>query len=173
MAGSFSTASALNAARHGRGTIRQVDEFRPQEKNLSHTPAGIDPAPGPARQDREAPSAVAVEGWRYHHIGIPTETPRPGERYFAHLKVHVSGFESSPYGIQWMRFDADAPYPEIIKSVPHVAFEVDDLAAALEGKEILVPPNCPGEGITVAMILDDGAPVELLEFQAGNATVGA
>jgi hypothetical protein len=117
-----------------------------------------------ARQDREAPSAIAVEGWRYHHMGIPTQTPRPGEIHLPHLKIHVAGFESSPYGIQWMRFDADAPYPEIIKTVPHVAFEVDDLAAALEGKEILTPPNSPSEGVTVAMILDHGAPVELLEF---------
>ena len=59
-----------------------------------------------------------------------------------------------------------APYPEVVKSVPHVAFEVDDLAAALEGKEILIQPNSPGEGITVAFILDDGAPVELLEFRS-------
>jgi hypothetical protein len=63
-----------------------------------------------------------------------------------------------------MRFDADAPYPEIVKTLPHVAFEVDDLAAALEGKEILTPPNSPSKGVTVAMILDHGAPVELLEF---------
>lgn len=83
----------------------------------------------------------------------------------AGLKMHVSGFESSPYGIQWMRFDEDSPFPGILKTVPHVAFEVDDLAAALEGKEILVPPNSPCEGITVAMIIDDGAPVELLAFQ--------
>jgi hypothetical protein len=81
------------------------------------------------------------------------------------LKVHVSGFESSPYGIQWMRFDTDAPYPEIVRSVPHVAFMVDDLAQALAGREILIPPNCPSEGVTVAMILADGAPVELLEFR--------
>jgi hypothetical protein len=118
-----------------------------------------------ARRDREAPSAVAVDGWRYHHTGIPTRTPRAGERYLPGLKVYVSGFESSPYGIEWMRFDADAPYPEILKTVPHIAFEVDDLAAALVGKEILTPPNCPCQGITVAMILDDGAPVELMEFQ--------
>ena len=117
-----------------------------------------------ARQDHEPPSAIAVEGWRYHHIGIPTQTPRQGEIYLPELKIHVSGFESSPCGIQWMRFDADAPYPEIVKTVPHVAFEVDNLAAALEGKEILMPPNSPSEGVTVAMILDHGAPVELLEF---------
>jgi hypothetical protein len=80
--------------------------------------------------------------------------------------MYVSGFETSPYGIQWMRFDADAPFPDIIKTLPHVAFEVDDLAAALKGKEILTPPNCPCEGITVAMIIDNGAPVELLAFQS-------
>ena len=117
-----------------------------------------------SRQGHEPPSAIAVAGWRYHHIGIPTQTPHPGEIHVPHLKIHVAGFESSPCGIQWMRFDADAPYSEIIKTVPHVAFEVDDLATALEGKEILTPPNSPSEGVTVAMILDHGAPVELLEF---------
>ena len=63
-----------------------------------------------------------------------------------------------------MRFDADAPYPEMVKTVPHVAFEVDDLAEALKGKEILTAPNSPSEGVMVAMIVDNGAPVELLAF---------
>ncbi len=79
--------------------------------------------------------------------------------------MHVSGFESSPYGIEWMRFDSDAPFREIIGLVSHVAFEVDDLEAALGGKESLIPPNCSSEGVTVAMIIDNGAPVELLEFR--------
>ena len=108
---------------------------------------------------------IAVQGWRYHHIGIPTKTQRPGEQYLAAFKMYVSGFESSPYGIQWMRFDADSCLPEMVKFVPHVAFEVDNLEAALRGKEILVPPNCPSAGVKVAMIIDNGAPVELLEFQ--------
>ncbi len=127
------------------------------------------------RQGHEAPRATAVDGWRYHHLGIPTRTPHPGELYLPHLKLYVSGFESSPYGIEWMRFDDDAPYPEIVKTVPHVAFEVDDLAAALVGKEILTPPNSPCEGIMVAMILDNGAPVELMEFRkdAQKAEAGA
>lgn len=108
---------------------------------------------------------MAENGWRYHHLGIPSATEHPGELYLPELKVYVSGFESSPYGVQWMRFDADAPFPEVVKTVPHVAFEVDDLAAALVGREILIEPNSPSEGVTVAMILADGAPVELLEFR--------
>ncbi len=117
-----------------------------------------------ARQDREAPAAIAADGWRFHHVGIPTQTPRPGEQHLPGLKIHVAGFESSPYGIQWMRFDPDAPYPEIVMTVPHVAFEVDGPGAALKGKEILLDPSSPSEGVTAAMILDNGAPVELLEF---------
>jgi hypothetical protein len=63
-----------------------------------------------------------------------------------------------------MRFDPDAPYPEVIKTIPHVAFEVDDLASALVGQEILIAPNSPIEGLKAAMILDHGAPIELMEF---------
>lgn len=43
---------------------------------------------------------------RYHHIGIPTDEPREGERYDQDLKFYSSGYESSPYGIEWMRFEA-------------------------------------------------------------------
>jgi hypothetical protein len=63
-----------------------------------------------------------------------------------------------------MRFDADSPYPEAVKTIPHVAFEVDDLATALIGQEILIAPNSPIAGLRVAMILDHGAPIELMEF---------
>lgn len=117
------------------------------------------------RGNSELPSVVTEEGWRYHHIGIPTQSSRPNEVHLPALKVYVSGFETSPYGIQWMRFEPDAPYPEIVKTLPHVAFEVQNLATALSGREVLIQPNRPSEGVTVAMILCDGAPVELLEFQ--------
>lgn len=112
------------------------------------------------------PTPIAKKGWRYHHVGIPTLTPRPGEVYVPHLLVHLAGFQTSPCGIQWMRFEPDAPYPEVVKTLPHVAFEVDDLATALLGQEILIPPNRPSAGVKVAMILDHGAPIELMEFSS-------
>ena len=99
---------------------------------------------------------------RYHHLGIPTTTPRPDETYLANFGVFISGYESSPYGIEWMRFEPDSPLPELVKTVPHVAFEVDDLARELEGHELLIAPNSPSAGVTVAFIVDNGAPVELL-----------
>ncbi len=120
------------------------------------------------RSDREPPAATSEYGWRYHHLGIPTSIPRSGEYYLEEFKVYVSGFEASPYGVQWMRFAADSPIHPLVQSVPHVAFEVDDLEAALQGKEILTAPNSPSEGVRVAMILDNGAPIELLEFRGAR-----
>src|SRR5512147_2221626 len=61
------------------------------------------------RKDHEPPAATARWGWRYHHTGIPTTETRPGEEYLPHFKMYVSGFAESPYGIEWMRFEADSP----------------------------------------------------------------
>ncbi len=117
------------------------------------------------RQSHEPPPVVARRGWRYHHLGIPTDVPRPDETYLEQFKLFVSGFPTSPYGIEWMRFEEDSPLHPLIKTLPHIAFEVDDLDAALEGEEILHPPGSPSEGVRAAMIVVDGAPVELISFR--------
>jgi hypothetical protein len=101
---------------------------------------------------------------RYHHIGIPTETPHDGESYLDKFKVFVSGFETSPYGVEWLRFEPGSPVCELVQKVPHVAFEVDDLDAAIAGQELLIAPNSPSAGVTVAFIIHNGAPVEFLQF---------
>ena len=117
------------------------------------------------REDHEPPPALAENGWRYHHLGIPTNSRHPGEVYLEQFKFYVSGFSSSPYGIEWMRFEPDSPVHELIKTVPHVAFEVDDLDAAIVGKQLLAPPSSPSEGVRAAMFIHNGAPVELIEFR--------
>lgn len=55
--------------------------------------------------------------------------------------------------------------PDLVKTVPHLAFEVDDLDAALEGKDVLLAPGVPSDGVRAAMIIHDGAPVELIAFR--------
>lgn len=108
---------------------------------------------------------------RYHHVGIPTEKKLPENDYIPRLKIYASGYNVSPYGIEWMKFDIDCNLPEIIKKVPHIAFVVDDLEEALAGKEILIGPNSPSEGVTVAFIVDNGAPVELMQFRSPDDEV--
>jgi len=101
---------------------------------------------------------------KYHHIGIPTQTPQPGETYLEKYRLFCTDHETNPFGIQWMRYEGDCPLPELVKTMPHVAFEVDDLQLALNGQEILIQPNNPSPGVLVAFILCDGAPVELLQI---------
>lgn len=101
---------------------------------------------------------------RYHHIGIPTDTPRRGETYLEQFKMYASGFETSPYGVEWLRFEPDSPLPELVKTVPHVAFVVDDLEAAIVAKDVLIQPNSPSAGVMVAFVVHDGTPIEFIQF---------
>lgn len=101
---------------------------------------------------------------RYNHIGIPTSEPQPGETYLEEYRLYCTDHDSNPFGIQWMRYEEGCPLPEMVRALPHVAFEVDDLQQALGGHEILIQPNSPSPGVLVAFIVCDGAPVEFLQF---------
>jgi hypothetical protein len=57
---------------------------------------------------------------KYHHIGIPTQQKLKNEIHHKHLKLYVSGYRKNPYGIEWMRYEDDAPYPELVKTVARV-----------------------------------------------------
>ena len=101
---------------------------------------------------------------KYHYLGIPTKRELPQEDYIPEYKVYASGYDESPYGIEWMKFEDGSDLPELVKTVPHVAFVVDDINEAIKGKEILIKSNSPSKGLTVAFIIDNGAPIELLQF---------
>lgn len=101
---------------------------------------------------------------KFNHVGIPTTERFDGEIPLPHLQVTVSDHQDNPFGIQWQRYWEGAPYPELVKSVPHVAFEVDDLEEALQGRHILIEPNSPSPGVRVAFIQVRGAPVELMQI---------
>ena len=85
---------------------------------------------------------MKLKGYRYHHIGIPTDQPVAGECYLEQLKMYAAGFENSRFGVEWLRFDDDCPLPELVKTVPHVAF-----------------------------IEHQGAPVEFLEFDDADSAI--
>jgi len=101
---------------------------------------------------------------RFHHVGIPTERALPTEARREDLKRSDAGYFDNPYGVEWHNFDEDNPLPELIRTMPHVGFVVDDLHQALQGKHIVLKPTSPADGVTVAFILDRGALVELMQF---------
>lgn len=100
---------------------------------------------------------------RFNHIGIPTTSHFEGEIPLPKLWMTVSDHKNNPFGIQWQRYECDAPYPEIVKTIPHVAFEVDDISQALKGHKVIIEPNSPIKGLIVAFIEVNGAPIELME----------
>lgn len=118
------------------------------------------------RHEFELPSCIENWGWKYHHLGIPTKTKMPNEKYLPQFGFYVSGFSTSPFGVEWMRFEEDSPIDTLIQTIPHLAFEVEDLDFELQNRDlkILSEPNSPAEGIRAAMIEHNGALIELIEF---------
>jgi len=116
------------------------------------------------RKDNEPPFAISKKGMRFHHIGIPTTEHKPEEKYLEQYKFYISGFDTSEFGIEWMRFEKDSTVSEIIQKVPHIAFEVDDLDAVIVDRKLIGEITSPSKGVRTAMILENGAPVEFIEF---------
>ncbi|MDR2495836.1 MAG: hypothetical protein LBD21_01755 [Tannerellaceae bacterium] len=119
------------------------------------------------RLDHELAECIEKWGWKYHHLGIPTTVERPNETYLPQFKFYVSGFPTSPFGIEWMRFDNDSPIHPLIQTVSHIAFEVSNPDDELAKRDfnVITQPNPPSEGVRVAMIEHNGAPIELIEFR--------
>jgi hypothetical protein len=124
------------------------------------------------RLDHELAECVEQWGWKYHHLGIPTKVKMPDERYIPHFKLYVSGFPTSPFGVEWMRFEADSQIHPLVQVIPHLAFEVNDLDYELANRKfnVITLPNPPSDGVRVAMIEHNGVPIELIEFEKNKKT---
>ncbi|MBT3377961.1 MAG: hypothetical protein HN742_01375 [Lentisphaerae bacterium] len=100
----------------------------------------------------------------FHHIGIPTDKKRENETYMEGAKLYVTDVADSEHKIEWLRFEDGSPMPEALQKVPHVAFKVDNVAEAMEGKPCLLEPFEAAPGVTVGFILEDDAPVEYMSI---------
>ena len=98
------------------------------------------------------------------HFGIPTDRPQADETHLVEAGVFITDAQASPNHIEWLRFEAHSPMPDLLKTVPHIAYEVDDLEAEMQGAEVLVEPFSPMEGVTVAFVIEEGAPIELMQM---------
>jgi hypothetical protein len=135
---------------------KKVREIRIKMKNI--------------RLENELAECIEKWGWKYHHSGIPTKEKMPDEKYLPQFGFCVSGFPTSPFGIEWMRFDSNSPISPLVQKVPHVAFEVCNLDYELARRKI-TESNPPSDGVRVAMIEHNGAPIELIEFERNRQNV--
>ncbi len=102
--------------------------------------------------------------YRFNHIGIPTTRKLKNEKYLPDLDIYVSGYEENEFNVEWMRYGKQCKAPDIVKRLPHVAFEVDDIFEAIKGHEVIIEPNAPSDGVIVAFILVNEAPIELMQW---------
>lgn len=102
---------------------------------------------------------------KYHHLGIPTDKPVESEVYLEAFKCYHYGYDNSEFGIEWMRYEDGCELPEIIKTIPHIAFEVDDIYEAIKGRKVIIEPNSPSEGNIVAFIEENGVPIEFIQVK--------
>ena len=102
--------------------------------------------------------------YRYSHLGIPTTEEHENEKYLDAYDIYLSGYGENEFNIEWMRFGENCKLPDIVKKLPHVAFEVDDIYEAIKNHDVIIEPNSSTEGITVAFVLVNDAPVEFVQF---------
>jgi hypothetical protein len=100
--------------------------------------------------------------YEFHHTGIPTSERKGEEKFSAAAGMYTSDNPGN-FRIQWHRYTKDSPLHPLIKTLPHVAFKVSDLQAAIEGEEVILGPYEPIDDYFVAMINDHGVPVELIQ----------
>jgi hypothetical protein len=99
----------------------------------------------------------------FHHMGVPTTEPKPGERFSEQFGMYTSDSDCKAARIQWHRFEKDSPLHPLIRTMPHAAFKVADLDASIRGSNVLLGPYEPIPNFRVAIIEDGGLPVELIQ----------
>lgn len=99
----------------------------------------------------------------FHHLGVQTTTPQPGEKYIEGAKVYITDPEADPYRMELLRFEAGSPMHPDVQTQPHAAFLVPSLEDELAGKEILIPPFDATPELRCAFIKHNGFVIEVME----------
>lgn len=99
---------------------------------------------------------------KYLHTGMIVGEKLPDMIYMEPLKVWVTDASKDKYAIEFLYFEVDSPMAAAIQEQPHVAYEVEDIDAALEGKSILWNKMDVG-GAYIAFVYDNDTVVEFYQ----------
>ncbi|WP_336984393.1 hypothetical protein [Cedecea sp. VD21] len=100
--------------------------------------------------------------YTFHHFGIPLQDSLTEGTYSEKAGMYTAD-NPGQFRVQWHRFTDESPLHPLLKTVPHVAFKVDNLSKAIEGEDVILGPYEPIDDFFVAVINDNGAPIELIE----------
>lgn len=100
---------------------------------------------------------------RFDHIGLPTDDTQPNEKWIEETRVWVTDPVAHPYKIEYLRYEPDSPVTGPVRTMPHIAFQVDNLEEEMGDAEVLLGPFRPTETLRVVFVLLDGAVFEFME----------
>ena len=106
---------------------------------------------------------------QFDHIGIPVDAPQATEFWVPQSECWVTNPRTHPQRIEYLRFkrkpDLDRASPEWkLWNMPHIAYRVDELEAAIAGEEVIYGPFEPAEFARVVFIHKHGAVIEYLQY---------
>lgn len=101
----------------------------------------------------------------FSHIGVVTTKKNPNERFVEATRVWVTDFQNHPFHVEWLRFEADSPVHGPVREMPHVAYEVDNIAEASQGMKELLAPFEAGIAVVGFYQSIDGAVIEFMEMK--------
>ena len=102
---------------------------------------------------------------KFEHLGIVTNEKKPGESFVPATRVWRTNYLEHPFRIEWLRFEPDSTVPEPIRTMPHVAYRVDDVVEAGRGMKVLLEPFDVGPRIVAFYYTDDGVVVEFVQYK--------
>lgn len=106
---------------------------------------------------------------RFDHIGIVTKEKQANESWVEATRVWVTSPREHPFNVEFLRFEPDTPLSGPITTDPHVAYRVDDVDAAIAGREVVLEPFDVGDGfLRVAFVRVGSALVEFMQYANRN-----
>ena len=105
---------------------------------------------------------------QYHHFGFHVFEDVPDTTWIPVGDIFLNNPNLHPQRIEWI-WHPEGTYAADDVFEPHIAYTVDDLAAAIADKEIVTEPHDMGGFCQVAFTREDGIVVEYLQLYPGRA----
>jgi hypothetical protein len=99
----------------------------------------------------------------FDHIGVPTAERRSGMRFLESTRCWLTSPDEHPFRVEWLYFEPGSPAPELVRTLPHVAYRVADVEKAMEGYDRVAEPFDVFGEVRVSFVEVDGAPVEFVQ----------
>ena len=104
---------------------------------------------------------------QYDHLGIPTARKHEGEVWIKQSRVWVTDAHKNPYGIEWLRYEADSPVTGPLREQPHLSFRVnskEEIGRLSRGMKVLIEPFDAGFCVAGFYEPEEGAIIEFIWY---------